>query len=307
MITCFALSCSYAFSGKITEHRPLNYLIKNSLALAIFNAPFLFLMIWFILKEHGLGVELGFHPYRISELVQLKYLMTVTKQEFYFTPIAGITVTSLFAVALWSRFKEGFAIRKYDGFLFAFVMVFLVYLCFPESFLSRVILMTLRAQLFVYILMVLVAAYCLSEKIKEAGGIILFICFIGLTIVRFPVMLSASEACADHNSVVSYIKPNSVVLPLNFSPSGRTPQGKVVADANWLFVHCSGYLGTEKPMILLDNYEANTGYFPLMWHYNKNPYAHLSKWDGIEGYPPGGDIAAYESASSRKVEYVLLW
>jgi hypothetical protein len=38
---------------------------------------------------------------------------------------------------------------------------------------------------------------------------------------------------------------------------------------NWMGGHFSNYLGADKKVILLDNYEATTGYFPVVW---KNPY-----------------------------------
>ncbi len=50
-----------------------------------------------------------------------------------------------------------------------------------------------------------------------------------------------------------YIPSNSVVLPLNYSD-------------NWLVGHFSNYLGIDKPMVILENYETDTGYFPLIWN-----------------------------------------
>ena len=50
-----------------------------------------------------------------------------------------------------------------------------------------------------------------------------------------------------------YIEPNSVVLPYNFSNQ-------------WLLKHFSNYLGIDKPLIILENYEASTGYFPVKWN-----------------------------------------
>ena len=52
-----------------------------------------------------------------------------------------------------------------------------------------------------------------------------------------------------------YIPENSIVLPINL-------------HENWMYQHLSNYLGADKPLILLDNYEAATGYFPVKWKLN---------------------------------------
>jgi hypothetical protein len=66
-------------------------------------------------------------------------------------------------------------------------------------------------------------------------------------------------------------------------------------------------MGTEKPMIILDNYEANMGYFPLNWKEGVNPYHHLSTGNGIEGQPPGADIAGYTKNTGVQIDYILMW
>lgn len=48
------------------------------------------------------------------------------------------------------------------------------------------------------------------------------------------------------------IAPNSTVYP-------------VILSDNWLHKHISNYLGADKPMIILENYEARLGWFPLRW------------------------------------------
>jgi hypothetical protein len=59
-----------------------------------------------------------------------------------------------------------------------------------------------------------------------------------------------------------YIEPNSVVLPLNFMQ-------------NWFLHSVTNYLGADKPMVLLDNYECANNYFPLQWNLATLPYTLL--------------------------------
>ena len=62
----------------------------------------------------------------------------------------------------------------------------------------------------------------------------------------------------DYVDVANHIEKNSVVLPINYS-------------GNWLMAHFSNYLGVEKPIIILENYECLAGYFPLKWNVNTMP------------------------------------
>lgn len=68
-----------------------------------------------------------------------------------------------------------------------------------------------------------------------------------------------------------HIEKNSVVLPVNVLQK-------------WLFItmHFPNYLGTEKPLILLDNYEAGMPWFPLGWNRETMPTLTLNKKDHID-------------------------
>ena len=54
------------------------------------------------------------------------------------------------------------------------------------------------------------------------------------------------------------IKAGSVILPVNNNPY-------------WYLSHFSNYLGVDKPMIILENYEADNAYFPLRWKPEGHP------------------------------------
>ncbi|TXC81683.1 hypothetical protein [Luteibaculum oceani] len=62
----------------------------------------------------------------------------------------------------------------------------------------------------------------------------------------------SSQLVAQIQDVSEVIKPKSVVLPINF-------------NGQWRNAHISNYLGASKPIVVLENYEAATGYFPISW------------------------------------------
>jgi hypothetical protein len=69
-------------------------------------------------------------------------------------------------------------------------------------------------------------------------------------------------------NVSQFIPANSVVLPINFSK-------------NWLSGNFSNYLGIDKPMVILNNYEASTGYFPIHWNFENIPNTLLGNQNQI--------------------------
>ena len=305
--TCAALVVSYAVANGQAERGHSGFFLKNILWLCLMLAPFVILMQWFTQKEGGLQLQLSPHLYRLVELAQYKYLVNVTHTEVPFAFIAGIAVLLLFLVSML-RFGSRPVINKYDGFLLSFLFVLFVYLFFPEDFLGRLILITMRVQIFVFIIMACCVAYMLPPgKLEGTGSLILFMCFVGLSIFRISCLLSASDGVADYVSGIDNIKPYSVVLPLDFSPGGKDRHGKPIGDRNWLFTHAAEYMSTEKPLIFLDNYEANMGYFPISWNKGVNPYNYLSKYEGIEGQPPYADIDEYQRTTGVIIDYILMW
>lgn len=308
VFTCAILVVSYAIAyaqGSAGE-KLKGYFIRYAAWLVLLVAPFLVLMFAFTEKQGGMQLHLGLFKDRIKDLIEFRYIINMDLAEKPYTLLAGVLILLLLAISGIIYLRK-FRVNKYDGFIVSLLLVVFVYFCFPEAFLGRLILISLRVQLFVFILAVCCISYMLpSAKVRNGAGVLLFGCFLTLGVVRIACLQRAAEGVADYTSALSYIKPYSVVLPLDFCPNGRDQKGQIIADANWLFSHASEYMGTEKPMIILDNYEANMGYFPLNWKEGVNPYHHLSTGSGIEAQPPGADIVGYTKSTGVQIDYVLM-
>lgn len=92
------------------------------------------------------------------------------------------------------------------------------------------------------------------------------------------------------NNTEKYILKNSIVLPVNFSD-------------NWLEPHFSNYLGVNKPIIILENYEASVGWFPIKWNTELMPKLLLSDKKTISGIQWPSNP---ESTNVKQIDYVLL-
>ncbi|MEM0354946.1 MAG: hypothetical protein QXW79_05185 [Thermoplasmata archaeon] len=93
------------------------------------------------------------------------------------------------------------------------------------------------------------------------------------------------------NKADEYISDNSIVLPVNLSD-------------NWLEPHFSNYLGVDKPLIILENYEASVGWFPIKWNSYNFPNIVLGNKNSISGIQWINNI---KSKTKRQIDYILLY
>jgi hypothetical protein len=309
---CFCCGALTASSRVSESTEPsavkLKAVFRDLFFLLLCIAPGMFLFLKFANSEGGAkSFHLYLERYRFADLLHNNYLVTYTSHEEPLLRALAVFMCVLFLLAMFFRLRKGFSIQKYDGIILTCALAGYVYLRFPDNLLGGSAF-TIRAHYILFLLATCCIALLIpTEKIKNAIGLVIFGCFIALSAIRFPCQLSASAGVADINSAVSYIKPYAVVLPLNFSPNGKDEKGKLIADRTWLFPHASDYMGTSKPLMMLDNYEANAGYFPLNWLKEINPYHNLGKDEGIEGLPPSADIAKYRRTSWVTVNYVIMW
>jgi hypothetical protein len=60
------------------------------------------------------------------------------------------------------------------------------------------------------------------------------------------------------------IPANKIVLPIDYTQ-------------NWETGHLSNLLGVDKELVILENYECSTGYFPLTWNRQNAPLVFLGE------------------------------
>lgn len=138
--------------------------------------------------------------------------------------------------------------------LFILILVFII----PDSIGTGGFIIH-RLILFLFLFLIIWLA---SQKVNFWFRMIIFTIII---YVNFALILhnknSVSVSCEiarELNVASQYLEPHSTVLPITNSD-------------NFLFNHISNYSGINKPMIILENYEATLNYFPLKWNYGEMP------------------------------------
>jgi hypothetical protein len=268
----------------------------------------IFLSIFFISKNNDLHIDVSEIIPRLGKLLTMQTLVTLHHTEEYPALMVGLFLIVLFVTGI-GRMLFGEQTVKGPGWSYLFLIpgLLLIYFLLPDWMASGG-LFNIRTQyitaMFFISGLALVHWTSLQRRIMLGGTTLLFF---WLMVVRFPVIMRASEALEDYLSIGAHIEDGSTVIPLSFQHNGLRPNGRRVADRIWLYMHGADYLATLKPLILLSNYEANAGFFPLKWHYERNPFAHLSLDKGIEGQPPNISLQKYAESTGIDIDYVLLW
>jgi hypothetical protein len=273
-------------------------------------------------------------PGPLGRLVALKDLTSLLSFDLYEYFVMNALMLGLVALMVLLLVRRSRSIKFVPSdlwLLIAFVWL-AVYLVAPQTGLVSVGGMAgggfiaERLQLFpVFGFVLWVAAQPLGRAVRvgsvAAAAILVFI----LAGIRFQYYRAADVQFAEYVTAGSKMEPGGTFLPLHLrrggwsavsvspidSTSKRVCEGLVKALHQAVacdqplnrvrpFHHASNYLALEHGVHSLRNYEANMGYFPLLFRPERNPYRQLGN---IEGAP-----AEIRFADARaQVDYVLVW
>ena len=242
----------------------------------------------------------------LENLIDLRALVSMTSEEIVWAKALAFLLFGLGVVALVARVRAR-ALAPVDGLAFATVASCALYFLAPGGLAGGGIL-TPRLAILTYVLGLLwVAGAPFGNVVRPIAVVAGVVISVSLVAIKLPWHARAAEACEELLSVAPAIEPRSTVLPLSFDHHGRTPEGEPVVENIWLFKHAADYVGTDRPLVMLGNYEGHTGFFPLVWRAERNPFDHLGGDAGIEAQPPEARIQEYVERTGASVDYVLTW
>ena len=228
-------------------------------------------------------------------------LILLVEEERFISIALALTIGMLGGYAFYKRIRlqEG---KQGDLFLGLWVIALITYFGNIGGLAGAGVL-SVRLQFLPYLMMLLwLAFFPMGDRWKERIVIVGLVLSSSFIVIRLPAYLRTQDALDEYLAVAPYIEPGHSVLPLSYDHRGRTSTGDEVANRIWLFFHVADYIAVDKPLIMLDNYEANTGYFPLTWIPGQNPYIQLAAGQGLEGRPPGIQLN-----DDQQVDYILTW
>ncbi|MCX7986817.1 MAG: hypothetical protein N2662_07750 [Bacteroidales bacterium] len=271
---------------------------KEILRLLIISLPTLILAFAFLKSNQFSPSNAG---YTAKELIKwindarpfivFDYIGEEIFTEQYFHILLILLVLSF----IFKNIEEGF---NQTNLPFVFAIIFFLSVCLyfiiPDS--SNAGMMSYRFSLILYMFgLTWIIARAINAQInfKIINTIILITIAIHLVTLQ---QLNRSLTKLDLNASAikqtdKYIESNSIVLPINLSD-------------HWLEIHFSNYLGVEKPLIILENYEANLNWFPINWNNKKLPNVLLANQNSILNIQWPNNTS---SPIKKQIDYVMLY
>ena len=193
--------------------------------------------------------------------IELAYTKVLFPLFILLIVLAGLfTVRNYFARNKMKSSRNGFFVKLVNqrSFFPAIICLisFTAFLILPDSDGYGGYISVRMALLFLIFVIYWFAAAIPQKWIAALCTPVIIYVVLGLNIYYSKVINGLNPLAKEIVSISDLIEENSIVIPIDVSN-------------NWLLGHHSNYLGVKKPMVILENYEANSGYFPVKWNTNK--------------------------------------
>lgn len=258
--------------------------LTNALKLLVIALPFLILLLNYFRARPPIGEpvylsysELSDWIKNIRPIIALHFQIeeVFTKKLFYL--ISALSVVGIYELSrIKKENKENFAdlfkkIKPAESFLIMAALFLFLYYYLPDSD-GNAGFVSVRLGLLFYLFLVLwISAQPLPTLLGVLTAGISVYCILSLNQYYLQENKIKAEKIEDMMAAKKLIKPNSLLLPLNF-------------EEDWLLGHSPNFLGINNGVIVLENYEASTSYFPLKWKEENFPGLKLNS-EPLTQYP----------------------
>ncbi len=242
-----------------------------------------------------------------KRLLLLQSLTSYDRREHLAAAAYGLLLAGLAAAKL-ARRRAPARPRRASGLGLVAAALGVLYFALPAGLAGGGYL-NLRLQLLaVLVLLLWLADGEIPVGALRAAGVGGAAVVISLLVMHGSAYRRLGAHLAEYVSAASRVPPESVVLPISFiNDEDDVTDRDLVAYKVRPYLHAIGYAAGERRLVDLTNYQADQGYFPLLYRPARNPYLHLVP-DGlaVEDSPQVIDLEGFAQRGGR-VDAVLLW
>ena len=267
--------------------------LKNRVKQLIYiSSPFVILFLLFVIDKGVTGYRAD--NARLSLKVLFEHY-TQTQSLIIYNGDHEAVYGKVYALGLSVALIFSFIYRSIGKFLVP-SMIFSVLLIamhwiLPDSLASGGIMSIRIAQLIFISLLFIIICLMPSPKIQLSLAIFSLLFSLIFLRVHYKTQVVLTHNAAEYFKLAKILKPNSIILPLNYSD-------------NWLHSNLSNYLGANNGFLTLDNYEGNTGHFPLIWKEKMNPELYFGDFPASN--KPCVDLLPTIPNFSRAIDYIVI-
>lgn len=255
---------------------------------------------------------------RLLHFAALTALVSFENREVIFSAGLSLLIFVLCATVLVQRWRDNTGLFSYDALLLACVACVLMLLFIPETMLisdngmAGGSYLQKRIQPYpVYVILLWLAAQNLGRYAYNTARVGAVIIAGGLLTLHSFKYAEINQDIAEYLSVGSHIEAGSAVLPIHLRRGGVATDGAPVSDYVNVYWHLSNILGFSRHLLILDNFEATMGYFPLIFRSDRMPYLPPVKIEGEKALlsigPPNVEVLPLIQKLGLQPEYVLVW
>ena len=182
-------------------------------------------------------------------------------------------------------------------FFWGLLIFLLLYMILPFWLMVR--WMPLRFLTFVYVMGILwfIALVPRDVDTRNYAYMVLFL-FMITSYFRYDIFHHLNSRYQEFVSVKDSIKPNSTLVALRLSKQG---------EGSGPFIQVGSHLATLTQSVDLKNFQGQSKEHPIQFISGRSAYAALGGDSAITAVPPHVNIMAYEQATGRAIDYILLW
>lgn len=235
---------------------------------------------------------------RLWPLYNLSILHTLGPADFTLARAVVLLLVAVTALFLWYGYTRRCFAREGTGVL-VISLLYLGLALFGPDCIGEGLFIHRREELYICAFFVLWLAAGLRLWPEWAlRGVATG--FFAITVITFaihlPALSSWNTQLSDAVALSRSIPPRSTVLALRTEP----------ANGNFdPLRHAAGLL-TDKPIVMLKNYEAATSLFLTYFRADHSPFPSLAPLARMESSTPEFNVARYEQQTRGRVDYVML-
>lgn len=251
----------------IANRRTTGHMMKQAFVLLIISIPTLLLAAFYFMSRPAPDEIKYLSMAELNEW--LTFVRPVDSFNFIDESFFSGKLNWLFFVMLTCsiiyvlRMRLRFVAPKTSLFIYlnfwfwAMLIVLLLYYTFPDSMKYTSFVSVRLGLLFFIFLIVWLSSLKYPRLISYFIPIVVLIISTGLYASRSERTSEFAQMARECYEAGEFVESNTVVLPLNYD--------------DWMTAHFANYIGAEKPVVVLENYEAGTDYFPLSWNMDSVP------------------------------------
>jgi hypothetical protein len=183
--------------------------------------------------------------------------------------------------------------KAYDIWLLMSLLLLILYFYLPDATSNGSVISVRFSLLFYLFLIVWLSNVNISKEIQLMTIVCIMLVHFNTNKYYAKILQPMNENIKECRNAANYMAPNSTVIALDYSNT-------------WSHAHFCNYLGIDKPMVVLQNYECNEAYFPLLWNLKKMPQirlGNLKRSDIKNNYWDTSD----DSTKIAMVDYVFVY